>query len=74
MRRNPPERAELLMRLGAAKSKAGRTYGIMPIQVPAQDQSRERRFSSACKKNKLQEAQLRDGHYLLRAHHNLIAG
>jgi DDE family transposase len=68
MRRNPPERDELLMRLGAAKSKAGRAYGFVHIRVPARDQSVTREtFQFHLQRNKLQEAQLRDGHYLLRS-------
>jgi hypothetical protein len=68
MRRNPPDRDELLMRLGAAKSKAGRTYGFVHIEVPAQNQPVTREtFQFRLQKNKLQGAELRDGHYLLRS-------
>lgn len=68
MRRSLPARDVLFMRLGAAKSEAGRAYGFVDIQVPGKDQpvSRES-FQFRVNKTKLQEAERRDGHYLLRS-------
>jgi transposase len=68
MRQSLPSRDELLMRLGAAKSKAGRAYGFVEIQLPTEDQPVTREnFRFRVNKKKLQEAELRDGHYLLRS-------
>jgi transposase len=68
MRRSLPARDELFMRLGAAKSKAGRAYGFVQIQLPAEDQPVTREtFQFRVDKKKLQEAELHDGHYLLRS-------
>jgi len=56
------------MRLGAAKSAAGRAYDFVQIQVPAKNQPVTREsFRFQVNKKKLQEAALRDGHYLLRS-------
>src|ERR1700687_2934638 len=73
MRRNLPSRDQLLMRLGAAKSAAGRAFQFVHLQVPAEDQEVTRKtFQFHMDKKKLQEAEWRDGHYLLRS--NLTAG
>jgi transposase len=72
MRRSCPKRDQLLMRVGAAKTEAGRAFGYVKINLPkaGQEVTRET-FSFQIDKAKLKEAQLRDGHYLLRT--NLIA-
>jgi transposase len=72
MRRSCPKRDQLLMRLGAAKTEAGRAFGFVKINLPkaGQEVTRET-FTFQIDKAKLQEAQLRDGHYLLRT--NLVA-
>ena len=72
MRHSLPPRDALLMRLGAAKTKAGRAFGFVQIQVPAKTESVTRStFQFRVDKKKLQQAERLDGHYLLRS--NLIA-
>jgi transposase len=73
MRRGLPSRDQLLMRLGAAKSAAGRAFQFVHLQVPGEDQEVTREtFQFHMDKKKLQAAEWRDGHYLLRS--NLTAG
>jgi len=68
MRRSLPSRDQLLMRIGAAKTAAGRAFSFVKIQVPdAQQPVTRESFRFTVDKNKLQEAELRDGHYLLRS-------
>ena len=72
MRHSLPPRDALLMRLGAAKTKAGRAFGFVHIQVPAKTESVTRStFQFRVDKKKLQQAERLDRHYLLRS--NLIA-
>jgi len=72
MRRSCPKRDQLLMRVGAAKTEAGRAFGYVKIQLPPAGQAVTRKtFTFQLNKVKLREAQLRDGHYLLRT--NLVA-
>jgi hypothetical protein len=72
MRRSCPKRDQLLMRVGAAKTEAGRAFGYVKIQLPPAGQEVTRQtFTFQIDKAKLREAQLRDGHYLLRT--NLVA-
>lgn len=72
MRRSCPPRDQLLIRIGAAKTEAGRAFGFVKISLPraAQEVTRES-FRFVLDKAKLQQAELRDGHYLLRT--NLTA-
>ena len=72
MRRSCPKRDQLLMRVGAAKTDAGRPFGFVKINLPqaGQEVTRET-FTFQVDKTKLKEAELRDGHYLLRT--NLVA-
>lgn len=72
MRHSCPKRDQLLMRIGAAKTDAGRAFGFVKINLPqaGQEVTRET-FTFRLDKEKLKEAQLRDGHYLLRT--NLVA-
>lgn len=73
MRRSLPSRDQLLMRLGAAKSAAGRAFQFVHLQVPGEDQEVTREtFQFRVDKKKLQAAEWRDGHYLLRS--NLTVG
>ena len=73
MRRNLPSRDQLLMRVGAAKAQAGRAFHFVHLEVPGEDQPVTREtFQFRVDKQKLQEAEWRDGHYLLRS--NLTAG
>jgi len=68
MRRSLPSRDQLLMRIGAAKTEAGRAFGFVKMQVPDAKQPVTREsFRFTVDKNKLKEAELRDGHYLLRS-------
>jgi len=72
MRRSCPKRDQLLMRVGAAKTEAGRAFGYVKINLPKAGQAVTREsFTFQIDKTKLREAQLRDGHYLLRT--NLVA-
>jgi hypothetical protein len=72
MRRSCPKRDQLLIRLGAAKTEAGRAYGFVKLHLPKDGQEVTREtFRFAVDKSKLQDAELRDGHYLLRT--NLVA-
>jgi transposase len=72
MRSSCPKRDQLLMRVGAAKTEAGRAFGYVKIQLPEARQPVTREtFTFQVDKDKLREAQLRDGHYLLRT--NLVA-
>jgi len=72
MRKSLPKRDQLLLRIGAAKKEAGRAFGFVKIRVPGKDEEvTPKTFSFLTDKSKLHEAQLRDGHYLLRT--NLVA-
>ena len=73
MRRSLPGRDQLLLRIGAAKTEAGRAFGFVKIQLPDARQPVTREtFRFQVDKAKLKEAELRDGHYLLRS--NLAGG
>jgi transposase len=68
MRRSLPKRDQLLLRIGAAKKEAGRAFGFVKLQLPAANQAVTREtFSFQVDKAKLQAAEQRDGHYLLRS-------
>ena len=72
MRKTLPSRDQLLLRIGAAKKEAGRAFGFVKIHVPGKDQAVTREtFTFHTDRSKLKQAQLRDGHYLLRT--NLVA-
>lgn len=72
MRKSLPKRDQLLLRIGAAKTEAGRAFGLVKIRVPGKDEAVTRQtFTFQTDKAKLQEAQQRDGHYLLRT--NMVA-
>ena len=71
MRRSCPKRDQLLMRVGAAKTDAGRAFGFVTINLPQADREVTREtFTFQLDKARLKEAELRDGHYLLRT--NLV--
>jgi len=73
MRRTLPARDQLLMRIGAAKSEAGRAFGFVIIRIPDASLPVTRQsFQFRLDKSKLRDAELRDGHYLLRS--NLSGG
>lgn len=72
MRRSCPRRDQLPMRVGAAKTDVGRAFGFVKINLPEAGQAVTREtFTFPLDKTKLKEAELRDGHYLLRT--NLVA-
>src|SRR6202790_1922386 len=72
MRRSCPKRDQLLMRVGAAKTDVGRAFGFVKINLPGAGQEVTREtFTFQLDKARLKEAELRDGHYLLRT--NLVA-
>ena len=72
MQRNCPKRDRLLMRVGAAKTEAGRAFGFVQINLPKAGQEVTRKsFTFQLDKAKLKDAPLRDGHYLLRT--NMVA-
>jgi transposase len=72
MRRSCPKRDQLLMRVGAAKTDAGRAFGFVKINLPQANQEvTKETFTFHLDKAKLKEAELRDGHYLLRT--NLVS-
>lgn len=67
LRRSCPARDQLLMKIGAAKTEAGRAFGFVKIMLPkAKEEVTRQSFQFRLNKAKLREAQLRDGHYLLR--------
>jgi len=71
MRRTCPQRDQLLIRVGAAKTDAGRAFGFVQINLPPAGEPVNREtFTFQLDKAKLKEAEWRDGHYLLRT--NLV--
>jgi transposase len=71
MRRSLPARDQLLMRIGAAKTQAGRAFGYVTVELPKKDEPVTRStFRFRVEKEKLRQAEQRDGHYLLRS--NLV--
>jgi transposase len=71
LRRSLPHRDQLLLRIGAAKKEAGRTFGFVKVRLPKKDEAVTRAtFSFQLDKAKLKAAEQRDGHYLLRS--NLV--
>lgn len=61
-------RDRLLMRWGVARSAAGRAQSMVEVKLPEKDQEvSAQTFSFQLKKKKLKEAELYDGHYLLRS-------
>jgi transposase len=72
MRRSLPQLRQLLLRIGAAKKEAGRSFGFVKLTLPADGAPVTREsFHFQVDKTKLQQAEHRDGHYLLRS--NLTA-
>jgi hypothetical protein len=71
MRRNPPSRDQLLLRIGAARKDAGRATHFVVLSVPPEGSAVTRAsFVFHVDREKLKQAELRDGHYLLRS--NLV--
>jgi len=68
MRRSLPRRDQLLLRIGAAKKEAGRSFKFVKIHLPAAGETVTRaNFSFRLDKIKLKAAEERDGQYLLRS-------
>jgi Transposase DDE domain len=68
LRRSVPGRDQLLLRIGAAKNEAGRAFGFVPMRLPQEGEEVTRQtFTFRLEKEKLQKAELGDGHYLLRS-------
>ena len=66
--RREPSRDRLLQRLGASRQKAGRAAAFVRVQVPAADQPVNRDpFRFSLQQETLADAELYDGHYLLRS-------
>lgn len=62
------KRDTLLLKLGAARKEAGKAWNFVKLTLPKPRQPVSRQtFSFELLKSKLQDAQDRDGHYLLRA-------
>lgn len=71
MRRSLPARDQLLLRIGAAKTQAGRAFGYVAIDLPKKDEPvTKATFRFRVEREKLRQAEQRDGHYLLRS--NLV--
>ena len=67
MQQRPPGRDQLLLRLGAAKTEAGRAFQFVQLHLPKPGEAVTRQtFGFRLDKRKFQQAELRDGHYLLR--------
>jgi transposase len=68
MRHSLPSRDQLMMRIGAAKSKAGRANAYVQLSLPAEGEPVTREtFRFKLDREKFDETELRDGHYLLRS-------
>jgi len=68
LRRSLPKRDQLSLRLGAAKKEAGRAFGFVTLRVPkAEEEVTRQTFRFATNKERLHQAEQRDGHYLLRS-------
>ena len=68
-RQRPWKRDTLLHKLGAAHKEGGKAWGFVKITLPAARQPVNRdTFQFQLLKDKLKDAQERDGHYLLRAY------
>ncbi len=62
------DRDALLLKLGAAKRDAGRSYRLMDIRVPDKDEAvNEHTFTFGIRREKLRKARRHEGHYLLRS-------
>jgi hypothetical protein len=72
MRVRPPSRDQLLLRIGAARKDAGRAARFVTIQIPSEGTRVTREsFTFHLEKERFKQAELRDGHYLLRS--NMVA-
>lgn len=68
LQRQALTRDELLLKLGAAKKEAGKTYALLIIHTPTKDQPvTSETFHFALDRKKLRRARRREGSYLLRS-------
>jgi len=68
MRLHPPSRDQLLLRIGAARKDAGRAARFVHITIPPEGMPvTAQSFIFHLEKEQLKQAELRDGHYLLRS-------
>src|ERR1039457_2856626 len=68
LQRQDLTRDELLLKLGAAKKEAGKTYALLVIHTPTKDQPvTSETFHFALDRKKLRKARAREGSYLLRS-------
>jgi hypothetical protein len=66
--RQETNRDRLLMRWGAAKAAAGRAASLVTVQLPQKEEPVNRQtFTFRLQKKQLADAELLDGHYLLRS-------
>ena len=67
MQQRPPSRDQLLLRLGAAKTEAGRAFQFLELRLPKPGELVTRQtLWFRLDKKKFQQAEWREGHYLLR--------
>jgi len=67
LQQQAPSRDQLLLKLGAAKKEAGRTYGLVKVRIPKKDEPvTSTTFTFTLNRKKLRLARRREGHYLLR--------
>jgi transposase len=72
MRLHPPSRDQLLLRIGATRKDAGRAAKFVTLKIPPEGVRVTREsFTFRLDKEQLKQAELRDGHYLLRS--NMVA-
>ena len=68
LQRQDLTRDDLLLKLGAAKKEAGKTYALLVIHTPTKDQPvTSETFHFALDRKKLRQARRREGSYLLRS-------
>lgn len=68
LRQQKLSRDQLLIKIGAAKKDAGRTYALVDIRLPKKDQAvTPETFTFALRKDKLRITRRREGQYLLRS-------
>ncbi len=74
LQRQKLTRDQLLIKLGAAKTEAGRAWGLVDIRLPDVDQPlNAHTFTFALNRKKLRQARRREGRYLLRSNLREVA-
>lgn len=62
------DRDDLLLKLGAARKEAGRTYALIDVELPPKEQPAQTdSFRFRLNRAKLRQVRRREGHYLLRS-------